>query len=225
MSSPKSIFTARVTATGSQPSLKSPSRCQSSSEYRAVSSRHSRPQYPHTNPVRTFGAWPQNPSIESSSSLEDIGGVTGKKRSFEYVGPAPEPFPKKPKLRHIYKHTLDGFDFSGPYPFNFAQPTSAGPGQPPSPLFFSNSTLKRPSLPPRFSSGEAGERMLRQADAEETKVRTVKLARASYSGASPPAVGIPSYRGSLERTAIADTASPEVCITLKPCFDWMLFCV
>jgi hypothetical protein len=54
--------------------------------------------------------------------------------------------------------------------------------------------------------------MLSQAHAEENKVKTVTLARASYSGQSPPgSIGLPSHRASLERsnTSIAGTISPE----------------
>jgi hypothetical protein len=50
--------------------------------------------------------------------------------------------------------------------------------------------------------------MLRQADAEESKIRTVKLARAAYSGSSPPATGLASYRST--SSTFYDVGSPEV---------------
>ncbi|KAE9982027.1 hypothetical protein EG328_011269 [Venturia inaequalis] len=51
--------------------------------------------------------------------------------------------------------------------------------------------------------------MLRQADKEEGKVKTVTLARASYNGSSPPGtIGITSHRNSLGRESHS-TVSPE----------------
>lgn len=53
--------------------------------------------------------------------------------------------------------------------------------------------------------------MLRQADREESKVKTVTLARATYNGSSPPGIiGITGHRNSIERERLPSTASPEV---------------
>ena len=178
----------------------------------------------------TLGAWahpriPDPPSVPgqpaaggSGGDVEAAGSVphpgqlaAGKKRSIDQlvdrdtVGGSKQPQKrhKKSRVQDLFK--LDNFDFPRPQRF-----TQAPPGHPPSPLFFSNSTSSdRPPLPPRFSSGEAGERMLRQADSEEGKVKTVKLARAAYSGSSPPAIGLPSYR-STPSSILQDVGSPEV---------------
>lgn len=57
--------------------------------------------------------------------------------------------------------------------------------------------------------------MLRQAE-EESKVRTVKLARAPYSGGSPPAISLPSYRSTPSTSTLPDAGSPEVGSYSKP---------
>lgn len=117
-------------------------------------------------------------------------------------GEQQKPF-KRPRLQEGFK--LDQLAFA-----RLQGPSYAPQGQPPSPLFFSHSTsTHRPQLPPRFSSGEAGDRMLRQADAEEGKVKTVKLARAAYSGSSPTSVGLSSFRSTPSST-LPDAGSPDV---------------
>ncbi|PVI06725.1 hypothetical protein DM02DRAFT_513872 [Periconia macrospinosa] len=58
-------------------------------------------------------------------------------------------------------------------------------GQPLSPLFFSHSRRPRPYLPARFSSSEAAAKMLSNTR-EDSGIKTVTLARGSYSGLSPP---------------------------------------
>ena len=58
------------------------------------------------------------------------------------------------------------------------------------PLFFSNQTNQRPSLPYRLSSSEAGSTMLSKANKEENEgVRTLKLARGSMNAGSPSRPG------------------------------------
>jgi hypothetical protein len=106
------------------------------------------------------------------------------------------------KRRRLPRHTLDRLSY----------PPSAhldARGQPPSPLFFSRNT--RPQLPARFSSGEAAARMLSKTQGEEGGIRTVTLARGTFSGLSPPgAPSIASASGrSSERSSLPRTASPD----------------
>jgi hypothetical protein len=232
MSSPKSIFTApndyKPKDTQSLP--ESPTRRLSTTEYDVVSAtdqsntNHLPPTHNNYEPE----AWTRPSEIDLKSHSGSVGptsnpsptftryqvpSVAGRKRSLEKPNPdiTSEPLSKKSRLRHLYQHTLDPFDF--PLQLPPASPSQPTPSQqqPPSPLFFSNSSATRPRLPPRFSSGEAGARMLRQAEKEESKVKTVTLARASYNGSSPPGViGITSHRNSLERESLHSTASPEV---------------
>ncbi|KAL9050346.1 MAG: hypothetical protein Q9162_006697 [Coniocarpon cinnabarinum] len=56
----------------------------------------------------------------------------------------------------------------------------------PSPLFFSHSPSQRPQLPPRFSSSEAGAKMLSKAQGEDRTIRRVTLARGSVTSAASP---------------------------------------
>lgn len=226
MSSPKSIFTAPedYKPKDTQSLSKPPSRRLSTTEYRAITSAdqsdtvHLPPTANHYEPK----AWtrptkihlkshqgPAHPNSNSSATFTryQVPPVAGRKRSLERSNSdiPTDSAHKKSRLRHLYQHTLDPFDFPLQLP---PAPTSSQ--QPPSPLFFSNSSSIRPPLPPRFSSGEAGARMLRQADKEESRVKTVTLARASYNGSSPPgAIGITSHRNSLERENHS-TVSPEV---------------
>jgi len=81
-------------------------------------------------------------------------------------------------------------------------------GQPLSPLFFSSRTT-RPRLPARFSSSEAAASMLSNAR-EDSGIRTVTLARGTFSRQSPPAqASIPSGR-TPERSSAAPPTSPDV---------------
>jgi hypothetical protein len=222
MINPESIFTApeEFLPAAQQRSLKSPS---SQLPPAASTQNERRPQQGGgESRTRYSGAWAQTaPATESLSAPEPSVGSSGldkssvvivttpgqpagTKRSAEkVVGPGDQQPQKKSRLRNSYQHTLSGFDFPHPHRLD-----PAPAGHPPSPLFFSNSSHTRPPLPPRFSSGEAGERMLRQADTEESKVRTVKLARAAYSGSSPPAIGLSSYKRT--PSTFQDAASPEV---------------
>ncbi|KAI9682361.1 MAG: hypothetical protein M1817_000415 [Caeruleum heppii] len=89
---------------------------------------------------------------------------------------------------------------------------------PQSPLFFSNSSHKRPPLPARFSSSEAAATMLSKArDEASDGIRTVKLPRGSFNGGSsfnssssprvistPGAVGPNNRANSLTRSETPD---------------------
>lgn len=91
------------------------------------------------------------------------------------------------------------------------------------PLFFSHTnTTDRPRLPPRFSSGEAGERMLSQAQTDESNFKTVTLARGSFNEITPPGPGFLNFasRSASEKSSnLLNPESPdEVCedVTLQP---------
>ncbi|KAF2170084.1 hypothetical protein M409DRAFT_64452 [Zasmidium cellare ATCC 36951] len=122
----------------------------------------------------------------------------------ELPGPTSEPASKRQKLRPRAKHTLDSTSF---FPSDYSALV-----QPPSPLFFSNSPRPRPTLPPRFSSSEAGARMLSKARTEESHVKTVSLARGTVSTPSagyPLPVGSPRNRSSVERSSTGRSLSPD----------------
>ncbi|RMY18349.1 hypothetical protein D0867_05390 [Hortaea werneckii] len=93
--------------------------------------------------------------------------------------PSSEPTVKKARFKAPKtKHTLSGLQFP---PSTLDRP----PLEPPSPLFFSHNLMRqRPDLPPRFSSSEAGARMLNNARSEDSHVKTVSLARGTV--ATPP---------------------------------------
>ncbi|KAK4504082.1 hypothetical protein PRZ48_004997 [Zasmidium cellare] len=119
-------------------------------------------------------------------------------------GPTSEPSSKRQKLRPRAKHTLDSNSF---FPSDYSALV-----QPPSPLFFSNSPRPRPTLPPRFSSSEAGARMLSKARTEEAHVKTVSLARGTVSTPSagyPLPLGSPRSRRSVERSSTGRSSSPD----------------
>jgi hypothetical protein len=83
-----------------------------------------------------------------------------------------------------------------------------------SPLFFSSNPFdphKRPRLPPRFSSGEAGQRMYASAQPEESNFKTVTLARGNYAELGGPSPGFLSSRSrtTSERSNPTGNASPE----------------
>lgn len=150
----------------------------------------------------------QTPASESSPSLAPHSALSKRKVAWDLLqtttpGPTSQPSSKRRKLPPRIKHTLSSHSF-GDLAFESAEP--------PSPLFFSNSPRPRPSLPPRFSSGEAAARMMSKARSEESHVRTVSLARGTVS---TPSVGIgfptgsPQSRRSLERGSTARSASPD----------------
>ncbi|PSN67097.1 hypothetical protein BS50DRAFT_493331 [Corynespora cassiicola Philippines] len=117
--------------------------------------------------------------------------------------PASEPLHKRRRVQSRTRHSLDHFSFQ-----KTVQQLHDG-DQPPSPLFFSNSRRKRPHLPARFSSSEAAARMLSKTRGEEGGIKTVTLARGTFSGLSPPgATSAPSGRSS-ERSSLPRTSSPD----------------
>ncbi|KAK4987341.1 hypothetical protein LTR50_004676 [Elasticomyces elasticus] len=116
-----------------------------------------------------------------------------------------KPARKKLRLGPRPKHTLDHFSFTCPL---------IDTTQPPSPLFFSNSSRPRPQLPPRFSSSEAAARMLSRAQGEEAHVSMVGLARGTLvtsmnSPTSAPS-STPSGRKTLDRASTGRSESPDV---------------
>ncbi|KAF2107560.1 hypothetical protein BDV96DRAFT_506029 [Lophiotrema nucula] len=138
--------------------------------------------------------------------------VAGQKRSVRQdtasssVPPEPvsEPLHKRRKLTTRSRHSLDHISFSR------SGSLKENKDQPPSPLFFSHSRRDRPQLPARFSSSEAAARMLSKTRAEEDGgIKTVKLARGTFNGLSPPGVtSIPSARSS-DRSSLPRTNSPD----------------
>ncbi|KAF2268358.1 hypothetical protein CC78DRAFT_22326 [Lojkania enalia] len=117
--------------------------------------------------------------------------------------PASEPLHKRRRLHARSRHTLDHFSLPKAVQIRESQ------DQPPSPLFFSHSRRIRPQLPTRFSSSEAAARMLSKTRGEESGIKTVKLARGTYSGLSPPGTtNAPSARSS-ERSSLPRTLSPD----------------
>lgn len=114
--------------------------------------------------------------------------------------PASEPLRKRRRLHTRTRYTLDRFGF----PI-----AGVDSEQPPSPLFFSNSRRTRPQLPARFSSTESAVSMLSKSRGEDTGIKTVTLARGTFSGLSPPGTtSVPGARNS-ERSSIPRTASPD----------------
>jgi hypothetical protein len=107
------------------------------------------------------------------------------------------------------------------------QPDTRLATDPPSPLFFSHrKRLSRPALPPRFSSGEAGARMLSKACDSESHVKTVTLARGNYTDLSPAGPGFLQVgsRSISEKSSVPHTISPDVSATLglRPSFRYMV---
>ncbi|KAJ4292756.1 hypothetical protein N0V90_009419 [Kalmusia sp. IMI 367209] len=135
--------------------------------------------------------------------------VAGKKRSQQAHAasppyapePASEPLLKRRRVSRT-RHSLGHFSFARPVQFH-------DNGQPPSPLFFSShSRRKRPHLPARFSSSEAAARMLSKTR-DESGIKTVTLARGTFSGLSPPGPTNAANGRSSERSSLPRTASPE----------------
>jgi hypothetical protein len=114
--------------------------------------------------------------------------------------PASEPLHKRRKAHPRLRHSLDHVGFSKSAQFRLDN-------QPTSPLFFSSRNT-RPQLPTRFSSSEAAASMLSKTR-EDSGIKTVTLARGSFSGLSPPGpAGGASGRIS-ERSSLPPTASPD----------------
>jgi hypothetical protein len=171
--------------------------------------------------------------------------AAGRKRLLPQPSPAvrdppSQPLHKRRQLHSIHRYTVGALAFPSP-PLFAASELVDGPkhpplpadsparasffsnNQPPSPLFFSHSKRARPPLPPRFSSGEAGARMLSKAHAEESSIKTVTLARGSFSGSSPPAgftgVTTAPSRSLSDRSSVTGPASPEV---RHSCLNWAI---
>ena len=129
--------------------------------------------------------------------------ATGVKRSPSSTPPpvsARDPLHKRRRLQGQPRHCFDRCSFA-------QTPQFQRNGQPPSPLFFSSRNT-RPQLPARFSSSEAASRMLSKTR-EESGIKTVTLARGTFSGLSPPGPnGVPSIR-SADRSSLPRTSSPD----------------
>ena len=126
--------------------------------------------------------WPSNLRGELVQQFDERASTTGKKRASSRVSPhlstASGPPPsKKADRRHRSRRELHS---------STLVPTSSEDSLPQGPLFFSHQKSKRPSLPYRLSSSEAGAKMLSKASKEDTGgVRTLKLARGSMNAGSP----------------------------------------
>jgi hypothetical protein len=121
--------------------------------------------------------------------------------------PASEPLHKRRRVQPWPRYSLD----------RCSVPASAQflvNGQPPSPLFFSQHP--RPRLPPRFSSSEAAARMLSKTRGEEGGIKTVTLARGSFTGLSPQGATSGSSARSSERSSLPRTASPDARERMDP---------
>jgi hypothetical protein len=218
MTSPKSIFTAPESfkRTATQSSLNLSSKRRLSTPDILGSECKSKPIVPPGQ----AGICGQDDLFELPGQVEEpINSALDitQKRSFDRIDDSTtvdEPNSKRARICSFPSHTVSRADFEPHILFETlpTEPPTSDPATPTSPLFFSNSRAARPLLPPRFSSGEAGSRMLSQAGHAEDKIKTVTLARASYSGQSPPgSIGLPSHRASLERsnTSLTGTISPE----------------
>ena len=226
MNIPKSIFT------GSSPNQQNPERPEirrlTTPEYReTLISRLEAPKPPtksneptnNSNPAESSWIASQNPkrfdprrrpasSALASPDLEKTTPVAiSRKRSSRYTNNSPivqQPASELPfKRRRLYahsRHTLNHFNF----PI-----AGLDNGQPPSPLFFSNSRRVRPQPPAQFSSSEAAARMLSKTRGEDTGIKTVTLARGTFSGLSPPGATSALSSRSSERSSIPRTASPD----------------
>lgn len=134
--------------------------------------------------------------------------VAGKKRSGVHDDAAvpprqvsSEPLHKRRRVNRS-RHSLDLFSLG-----RSAQLKDGG--QPPSPLFFSHSRRTRPHLPARFSSSEAAARMLSKTRNEDSGIKTVALARGTFSGLSPPGPTSATSGRNSERSSLPPTTSPD----------------
>lgn len=97
-----------------------------------------------------------------------------------------------------------------PFPENLSLEDLQASTGPLSPLFFSNHVHQRPAFPPRFSSSEAGAKMLSRAKGEDSNIRTVKLARGSYiTNAGPTSMPQIRRHGSSDRGQASRRPSSE----------------
>ncbi|QIW97478.1 hypothetical protein AMS68_002996 [Peltaster fructicola] len=150
-----------------------------------------------------------SPTAKHNFAIPTTPSSAKRKRRLETAesAPASEPASKKPRLKPRPNTKLDSFSLlSTP---SYLEPDLA----PPSPLFFSHSPRPRPHLPPRFSSSEAGARMLSKARIEDAHVKTVSLTRGTVSTSaiptSSPAITASAVRRSLERSSTGRSHSPE----------------
>lgn len=141
---------------------------------------------------------PSTPVATSPSYTSRKRGAGGDS-AHEPRTPTSEPLPKKARLHPRSRHALGRFTFSGP---------SINRHEPPSPLFFSNSPHLRPHLPPRYSSSEAGAKMLSKAKSEDSHVKTVTLARGTVTTPSIPTSA--PLRRSMERISLGRSESPDI---------------
>lgn len=116
--------------------------------------------------------------------------------------PTSEPLLKRRRVSHT-RRSLDHLSF-----VRASQLHKGHDGQPPSPLFFSHTRRIRPYLPARFSSSEAAARMLSRTQ-EDSGIKTVTLARGTFSGLSPPGPTSGASGRSSERSSLPRTASPD----------------
>lgn len=148
------------------------------------------------------------PSELPSSVIQSLVGHSAQKKrpapAQDDRGPTSEPSSKRPRLhfKPRTKHFLDSFSVAT----QGFEPAL----QPSSPLFFSNSPRPRPALPPRFSSSEAGAKMLSQTRNENIHVKTVSLARGLITTPGIPPHHSPGARASLDRSVPARSSSPDI---------------
>lgn len=169
------------------------------------------PDQSHSRPRSVSASVPGGGLSKGAEAVKTPPAIAGKKRPAKSddtgtdsppAEPSSEPLHKRRRLPSRSRHTLDHFSFS-------KSASLKDSGQPPSPLFFSNTRRARPRLPARFSSSEAAARMLSKTRGEEGGIKTVTLARGTFSGLSPPGpTSIPSARSS-ERSSLPRTASPD----------------
>lgn len=147
------------------------------------------------------GAWRTSGAARSPPAVAGTKRQQSRELSSPLVPePASEPLLKRRRVSRT-RHSLDHLSF----------PRSAklhDNGQPPSPLFFSHSRRIRPHLPARFSSSEAAARMLSKTR-EDSGIKTVTLARGTFSGLSPPGPSHATSGRSSERSSLPPPASPE----------------
>ncbi|KAF2139955.1 uncharacterized protein K452DRAFT_253627 [Aplosporella prunicola CBS 121167] len=222
MNNPRSIFTGRLDP--SDPPRNLETRRLTTPEYRAtLSTQPADPPKPpeatahEENTLFARPIWHAKLDCHSEQSSSPAGAAKllplhrkpfvlsskpAEKRTFPQTSPqrgdiTSEPLHKRRKLQTRSRHTLDAFDFPRTFDRNGAQP--------PSPLFFSNTKRARPPLPARFSSSEAAARMLSNAR-EDSGIKTVTLARGTYSGSSPTSA---PGRASFDRASLSPV-SPDL---------------
>lgn len=153
---------------------------------------------PPSPPASSGGGFKAPPLVRTPPAL------AGTKRPAPRTrddAPATEPLLKRRRVHARGRHSLDLFNCAKGPPLHYN-------GQPPSPLFFS-SKRARPHLPARFSSSEAAARMLSKTRGEDGSIKTVTLARGTFSGLSPPGTTSVTSGRSSERSSMPRTSSPD----------------